>query len=610
MAPFLGAQEKWHGGTRYDYQICGRDAILVVPEKPAPGNPWIWRPAFFDAFPSVDVALLAEGWHIAYYDVTHCYGSPAAVELARKFYDDAVVRFQLNPKMTIEGFSRGGYFCFAWSQAYPETLASMYLDAPVCDMTSWPGRADTVRWAEFLDNWGITDSEVGPDFRGNALLRLPEIAAAHIPIMAVCGGKDEGVPLEDNFAPVRDAYEKMGGVVELIVKPECGHHPHSLEDPEPVVDFLKRYAPGYADYQDIRLRGSLDNSLYAMTVRKKACVAFLGGSITEMKGWRDMIKDDLQQRFPHTEFEFIDAGISSLGSTPHAFRFEQDVLSHGTPDLLFVEAAVNDDTNEFSPQAQVRGMEGIVRHALKANPMMDIVMLDFIYDPFLPLMDAGETPDVVLNHERVANRYHIPSINLVNEIHSRISAGELTWEQFGGTHPAWLGHKYYAAAISSLLDANTKDTYSPAPHAMPAALDEGSYSGGRLVSIGEARALKGFSLVQDWTPSEKVGTRPGFVNVPMLSAEHGGSLSFDFEGNAVGIFCVAGPDAAVIQYRIDKGEWESLDTFTHWSEGLYLPWVYMLGEDLPSGRHTLQLKVPSKGRSGCHIRDFVVCTQN
>lgn len=35
-----------------------------------------------------------------------------------------------------------------------------------------------------------------------------------------------------------------------------------------------------------------------------------------------MIQEDLKQRFPETEFTFIDAGIPSTGSTPHAFRFE------------------------------------------------------------------------------------------------------------------------------------------------------------------------------------------------------------------------------------------------------------------------------------------------
>jgi hypothetical protein len=54
---------------------------------------------------------------------------------------------------------------------------------------------------------------------------------------------------------------------------------------------------------------------------KKGCVAFLGGSITEMRGWRNMIQEDLKQRFPETEFTFIDAGIPSTGKHSSCFPF-------------------------------------------------------------------------------------------------------------------------------------------------------------------------------------------------------------------------------------------------------------------------------------------------
>ena len=45
-------------------------------------------------------------------------------------------------------------------------------------------------------------------------------------------------------------------------------------------------------------------------------------------------------------------------------------------------------------------MEGVIRHALTANPYMDIIMLHFVYDPFLKMFPKGQTPDVILNHER------------------------------------------------------------------------------------------------------------------------------------------------------------------------------------------------------------------
>ena len=93
----------------------------------------------------------------------------------------------------------------------------------------------------------------------------------------------------------------MGGLVEIILKPGCDHHPHSLEEPEPVVDFIVRNQSDYQEKQSIHRRGSLANAYLRFTKEKKGCVAFLGGSITEMRGWRDMIKEDLKQRFPDTD---------------------------------------------------------------------------------------------------------------------------------------------------------------------------------------------------------------------------------------------------------------------------------------------------------------------
>ncbi len=237
---YPGEKSQWEGCDRYDFKVEGRDAIVVVPAKAAPGRPWICRPAFFDAFASVDKALLKEGWHVAYYDVTHLYGSPRAVRLFKAFYDYVVPAFGLSERLTVEGFSRGGYFAFNWAAAHPETVACLYVDAPVCNINTWPRQTDKARWPEFLEEWGVREEEVGEDFRGNALQLLPAIAAAHIPIVSVCGAADRTVVFDRNMQPVEEAYRALRGVVEVIVKPGCDHHPHSLLDPTPVVDFIKQ----------------------------------------------------------------------------------------------------------------------------------------------------------------------------------------------------------------------------------------------------------------------------------------------------------------------------------------------------------------------------------
>ena len=120
---------------------------------------------------------------------------------------------------------------------------------------------------------------------------------------------------------------------------------------------LGKASPFPEKFFHLSTRGSLDNSFLKFQKGGEARVAFLGGSITEMKGWHNLLMEYFTKKFPQTKFDFIEAGIPSMGSTPHAFRLVHDVLSKGKVDLLFFEAAVNDETKEFTPVEQVRGME-------------------------------------------------------------------------------------------------------------------------------------------------------------------------------------------------------------------------------------------------------------
>lgn len=105
------------------------------------------------------------------------------------------------------------------------------------------------------------------------------------------------------------------------------------------------------DYHE--LRGGVGNSYAKFIKDKKGRVAFLGGSITFNGGWRDSICKYLEERFPDTEFDFIAAGIPSMGTPSAAFRFERDILKNGPVDLLFEEAAANDAAIGHSTQEQI-----------------------------------------------------------------------------------------------------------------------------------------------------------------------------------------------------------------------------------------------------------------
>ena len=363
-------------------------------------------------------------------------------------------------------------------------------------------------------------------------------------------------------------------------------------------------------------RGTLKNSYLKFMRGGEARIAFLGGSITEMKGWHNLLMDYFTKRFPQTKFHFIEAGIPSMGSTPHAFRLVNDVLSKGKTDLLFFEAAANDETNGFSPIEQIRGVEGVVRHVMNNDPETDIIISHFIneYSPERTLQ--GQQPDAVYNHERVANHYAIPSMNLAQEISERIMGGQFTWKEFGGVHPAPLGHAYYAASMIQLMEkmwSEVSDSEVVRPHQIPAEqLDEFSYTNGEFVNIGQAHLKKGWKIVPSWHPQDEAKKRKGFVDVPMLEATTAGSrFTLDFEGRAVGICCVAGPSAGILEYSVDGSPYKKLNLFTRWSRGLYIPWVYMFETELAPGKHHLVVRMTSQHHeqskgTACQIRNFVI----
>lgn len=70
---------------------------------------------------------------------------------------------------------------------------------------------------------------------------LAPLAEAKIPLLILCADADEVVPPEENGFLAERRYRALGGEVKMIRKPGMGHHPHSLEDPAPIVEFLEAH---------------------------------------------------------------------------------------------------------------------------------------------------------------------------------------------------------------------------------------------------------------------------------------------------------------------------------------------------------------------------------
>ena len=233
---------KYEGCDCIEFSLYGRPTILVEPKEALPGAPWVWRTEFFGAFPFADNALLRAGFHLAYHRVSDRYGDPASVAMMEQFYGWVTGTRRLSAKPVLFGFSRGGLYAVNYALRYPDHTGALYLDAPVLDFRSWPRHQgpDSREWKECLACYGLTEATVDA-YRGTPLDRAAELAALDIPVLIVAGEADTVVPVSENLDPFERAYKAAGGTnLTVIRKPHCDHHPHSLEDPAPITDWVFR----------------------------------------------------------------------------------------------------------------------------------------------------------------------------------------------------------------------------------------------------------------------------------------------------------------------------------------------------------------------------------
>jgi len=238
-------QLNWKGFEIIEFKFNGVDAKIVFPNKATKAKNWIWRTQFWGHEPQTDIALLNNGFHLVYVDLVDLYGNKVAVNRMNEFYTFLVKNFGLNKKTVLEGMSRGGLDAFNWASENTDKVFSIYVDAPVCDIKSWPGglgkgQGSKNDWEKCLKAYDLTELSV-QDFKGIPLNNCINLAKAKIPIISVCGDADTVVPFEENSLKLAEIYRAAGGKIELIVKKGIGHHPHSLQDPKPIVDFILKH---------------------------------------------------------------------------------------------------------------------------------------------------------------------------------------------------------------------------------------------------------------------------------------------------------------------------------------------------------------------------------
>lgn len=459
--------------------------------------------------------------------------------------------------------------------------------------------------------------------RAGEISPIQHLRAGLPPTIIFHGTEDEAVPFE-TVKLYTELATKLGNRCELKEYPGEPHgffNPR-LRNPERRDAELKNYRSTLAQLDDFLVslkylspppkepaseQGSLQpvtpnilrgdplfRSRQKFLTEQKGHVAFLGGSITEMNGYRPMVMEWLGKEYPETDFRFTNAGIASTCSTTGAFRLQRDILAHGEPDLLLVEFAVNDDQDAaHTYEGAVRGMEGIIRQLRTAHPQCDIIMVCFVNPEMRDQLAAGKTPVSIAAHLDVARHYGVSTIHLAREVTERIAAGTFTWEEYGGTHPAPAGNRIAADMVAQLLIYDRENTSGETARTAPEKpLDPLSYANPELLDLSQGKLPRGWNYSEpDWMslPGSK---RERFLKQSLLwSTTPGSAFQLTFRGETAVAYILAGPDAGQLEVSVDGGPPTTVELYHHFSKGLHYPRSVVLATGLSPGAHDLLITV-------------------
>ena len=232
----------FYGYRCIDFTVDNHSCKVVQPKAAAVGHPWIWRARFWGHEPQTDIALLEQGFHLVYCDVAELLGNKACIDIWNHFYS-ILHNAGLSEKAVMEGMSRGGVYVFNWAVVNSNKIASVYADNPLLNIRSWALKMDSVNADDdmlkaFKKDYNIQSREQILNFKNNSVDEVKKIVKGHYPILIVCADADEAVSPAENTLLFEQRIKQHGGNITVIHKPGFKHHPHSLPNPEPIVDFI------------------------------------------------------------------------------------------------------------------------------------------------------------------------------------------------------------------------------------------------------------------------------------------------------------------------------------------------------------------------------------
>lgn len=231
----------------YDYETFtfeGSEAIIVFPKEKNSKGSWALKTEYWGAFPDPETCLLKRGFHLAGLKTKTRLATREDCDQKARFVRYISEHYGLDSKCSLVGMSCGGAQAVRFAGFYPELVTCMYIDAPVLNFCSFPGKP------EYNSIWDKEFQAAYPGVQRYQLLHFTEhplymidtLKEHRIPILMIVGLSDLTVPYDENGLWMEQAYE--GSDLLTVTKIGArGHHPHGLLlDNEPIADFIEQHS--------------------------------------------------------------------------------------------------------------------------------------------------------------------------------------------------------------------------------------------------------------------------------------------------------------------------------------------------------------------------------
>lgn len=333
----------------------------------------------------------------------------------------------------------------------------------------------------------------------------------------------------------------------------------------------------------------LSNTYTKLVEDKKLNVAFMGGSVTDgygstgvkNNGWPTLICNWLSEKYD-AEITESRQSIGGTGSYFGAFRYSEDIKT--TPDLFFIEFAINDRYEGYTYEDTVKYSETIVRNALEMNPNMDIIyVLTFDRDSQVKTADY----ETLRAHRDVANKYGFLCIKLADKFYQIMDEnGTKDYDYIpDGVHPNDDGYEFYSQiiieSILSDLPANNTEANEITEKVLPDAMSN-YYENPHMLLAKDLEITSTDGWYIDTEGKKFIELRYGGS---VKSSIAGSKFSFQFDGKDFGILYHADSYIGSISVSIDGEEPIVFNGYYHNPN----PKTKFIIDDLQDGKHTVEI---------------------